>query len=178
MRICYQRAKSETRLNLELGALEALKWDPVTMRIMEKNSPVNHQLNRLEQKFYEFITLNATNLPKYSANYIKDYVLGNNLSRQRSVAKFIDDYFAEAVTNNVNRSPGTVKNYRRSVNHFNNFLRLRKRDNLSFAEMNYEVAADFKNYLVSSDTRWVKKHCRECRSVGRLHLAEKTNKCG
>jgi site-specific recombinase XerD len=151
MRICYQRTKTETRLNIELGALEIMKWDPVTMRIMEKNSPVNHHLNRLEQKFQEFITLNATHLPKYSAHFMKDYVLGNNHSLQRSVAKFIEEYFAEAVTNNVNRSAGTIKNYRRSVNHFNNFLRLRKRENLSFAELNFEVAADFKNYLVNSD---------------------------
>ena len=70
---------------------------PINMRMMERNSPINHHLNRLDQKFHEFIILNATQLPKYNAAYIKDYVLGNNLAQQLNVLKFVDDYFAASI---------------------------------------------------------------------------------
>ena len=71
---------------------------------MERNSPVNHHLNRLDQKFHEFITLNATELPKYSAAFMKDYVLGNNTSQHKTVLKFVDDYFENSVMQNVSRT--------------------------------------------------------------------------
>jgi site-specific recombinase XerD len=151
MRICYKRAKAETRLNIELLEQDILKWDPITMRLMERNSPANHQLNRLDQKFQEFITLNITQLPKYSASYIKDYVLGNDLAQQKSVMKFIDDYFTGSVMQNVSRTAGTIKNYRRSINHFRNFLSLRKQVKLIFEQVDFELAQDFKNYLVNSN---------------------------
>jgi site-specific recombinase XerD len=151
LRICFNRLKSDNRLNIELSEMDILKWDPITMRMMERNSPVNHHLNRLDQKFQEFLTLNATDLPKYSAAFIKDYVLGNNTSKQKTVLKFVDDYFTHSVMQNVSRTPGTIKNYRRSINHLRNFLVLRKQENLAFEQLNYEVASDFKNYLVNSN---------------------------
>jgi hypothetical protein len=126
MRVCYQRAKTETRLNVEVSEMDFLKWDPINMRIVERNSPINHHLNKLDQKFQEFITINATELPKYNAVFIKDYILGNNISARKNVLKFVDDYFTNSVLNNVNRRPGTIKNYRRSINHLSNFLKFRK----------------------------------------------------
>lgn len=72
MRVCFMRAKAESRLNIELSELDALKWDPIMMRLSERNSSVNHHLNRLEQKFQEFINTNATQMPKFNAAYIKN----------------------------------------------------------------------------------------------------------
>lgn len=152
LRICMRGKKSETRLNAELNDEQVLKWDSMTMRVAEKSSQINQQLNRLDQKFQEFITLNVTNLPNYNAAYIKEYVLGNNSSQQKSVLQFVDDYYANSVIQNVSRTPGTIKNYRRSINHLRNFLILRKQENLVFEQLNYDVAADFKNYLVNSNT--------------------------
>jgi len=151
LRVCFNRLKSDTRLNIELSENDLLKWDPITMRLVERNSPVNHHLNRLDQKFHEFITLNATELPKYSASFMKDYVLGNNISQQKTVLKFVDDYFENSVMQNVSRTAGTIKNYRRSINHLRNFLMLRKQENLTFEQLNYELAEDFKSYLVNSN---------------------------
>jgi hypothetical protein len=39
--------KSESRLNAELNEEQLLKWDPLTMRVAEKGSQINQQLNRL-----------------------------------------------------------------------------------------------------------------------------------
>ena len=45
------------------------------MRMAERNSAVNHQLNRLDQKFSEFLILNTNSLSTYTASCMKDYVL-------------------------------------------------------------------------------------------------------
>lgn len=65
--------------------------------------------------------------------------------------QFVDDYFVNAVVNNVSRAAGTIKNYRRSINHLRNFLVQKKQENLVFEQLNYEFAVDFKNYQVSTN---------------------------
>lgn len=151
MRICFRTAKAEGRLNAEIAEKDLLKWDPRTMRLVERNSQVNHQLNRLDQKFTEFLILNANELSLFNAAAIKDYVLGTSKSQALSVMKFIDDYFQDSIANNVNRTPGTIKNYRRAINHFSAFLDLRKQKALLMHQLDFEFAAAFKNYLVCSD---------------------------
>jgi hypothetical protein len=122
MRICYRAAKTESRLNATISENELPKWDPRTMRLTERNSPVNHQLNRLDQKFSDFLILHANELSVYTATYMKDYVLGISKAQLITVIKFVDDYFENAVANNISRTPGTVKTYRRAINHLNAFL--------------------------------------------------------
>ncbi len=151
LRICYQRTKAETRLNVMLTRQEVMRWDPITMRIQDRNSPVNHYLSRIEQKFNEFLIMEATNLPKFEACHIRDYILGFQKSRQIKVLEFVDKYFCDAVANNVGRTQATIKNYRRAINHLVNFLGSRKESGMLLLNLTYEVASDFKNYLVNSN---------------------------
>ena len=151
MRICYRRSKAESRLNAEIMEDEVSKWDARTMRLTERNSSVNHQLNRLDQKFSEFQILHTNDLPAYTAAYMKDYVLGISNAQLITVMKFVDDYFENAVANNVSRTPGTIKNYRRSINHLIAFLAHSNKKSMLLEELNYQFASDFKNYLVNSN---------------------------
>ncbi|MCB9056840.1 MAG: site-specific integrase [Chitinophagales bacterium] len=151
LRVCFKKEKCEARLNIELTDQEVSKWDPLTMRVRERNSALNHSLNRLEQKFQDFLQLNITQLPKYSAVDFRDHIIGANLKINRAVMNFVDTYFEKAVLNNVNRRPGTIKNYRRSINHLRNFLKAKKLESITFDQLNFELAQDFKNYLVCTD---------------------------
>lgn len=151
IRICYKREKSENRLNAEIAETELPKWDPRTMRMIERNSTVNHQLNRLDQQFNDFLIMNAANLPKFSAAYIRDYVLGITKTQSKTIIKFVDDYFESAVANNVSKTPGTVKNYRRAINHLNAYLAYKNLKSLLLDQLNFEIASDFKNYLTNSN---------------------------
>lgn len=150
MRVIYMRLKSECRLNASLLGWELSKWDPITMRVQERNNPVNHQLNRMEQKLSDLLILNSTNLPAFTATSIRDYILGKDSSLKRTVTHFADEYFEKAVLHNVDRASGTIKNYRRSINHLNQYLAYIDKKNLLLEELDYEFASGFKNYLVSS----------------------------
>ncbi len=80
MRICYQAKKCECRLNAEITESEVLKWNPISLRIDERNSAINHLLERLNQKFNDFILLNFSTLPSSSAVAIRDFILGSKKS--------------------------------------------------------------------------------------------------
>ncbi len=166
MRICFRRTKAESRLNAEISQTELSKWDPMTMRMAERNSAVNHQLNRLDQKFTEFLILNTNSLSDYSASYIKDYVLGTSKIQATSVLKFVDDYFENAVANNVSKTAGTIKNYRRSINHLHAFFHLTNQKELLLSQLSFEVASDFKNYLVNSNIEQNRKGMTEVSAAG------------
>ncbi len=131
--------------------MELQTWNPITTRFDAKNHPVNFQMNRLEQKFQEFISLNSTNLSQFDATYVKNHILGINLVQHKTVLIYIDDYFENAVLNNVDRMPGTIKMYRRANNHMKQFLKHRKQESLLMTQLNFEIAQDFKDYLVTSN---------------------------
>lgn len=152
LRVTFQRDKSESRLNAEITQIQLSLWDPITMRVTEKSSPINRQLNQIDGRFHEFLARNSTQLSKFKASQIRDFVLGiERTEKSIDVLKFVDDYFKRAVLHNVNRASATVKNYRRGINHFSKFLQSRKQESLQFDELDYNLAADFNDYLVSSN---------------------------
>ena len=69
---------------------------------MERNAAINHILNRLDQKFSDFMILHSTTLSIHNAAYIKNYILGNYKAQTITVINFIDNYFENEVANNIN----------------------------------------------------------------------------
>jgi site-specific recombinase XerD len=66
----------------------------------------------------------------------------------------------------VNLRPGTLKNYRRAINHLNNFLSARNAKQLLLEEFKYEHASDFKNYLISSNPQLNRTGMTEVSAAG------------
>ena len=151
LRVCFKRKKVENRLNFEIAEKELLRWDPFTMRIQERNSPVNHYLNRIEQKFQDLLIMHATCLQQLSAADIRDMVLGVSKKQVLTIMDFVDKYFEEEVLCNSNKTAGTTKGYRRAINHLKNFFVIRNEPKLTIDKLNYDVAADFKNFLVNKN---------------------------
>jgi len=151
LRIFFKGKKMESRLNFEIAESELSKWDPFTMRMQERNSAVNHYLNRIEQKFQDFRIMEATTLNEHSAETIRNVILGLDKKTALTVMKFTDQFYENNVLKNSNRVPGTIKGYRRAINHLRNFLISRNQQNLTLDKLNYDVASDFKNYLVNKN---------------------------
>ena len=55
MRVTFKRSKSECRLNVCLPENELEKWEPIMQRVSAKNNGVNHVLNRIDEKFQDFL---------------------------------------------------------------------------------------------------------------------------
>jgi len=115
---------------MEHSESDFLNWDPIAMQLNQRNNPINHYLNRIRQKFQEFLMLNATEMGKFSASKIRDIVLGYHQKKIR-VMEFVDKYFQDVVMNNVNRAQGTIKNYQLPINHLQNFISHTKQQTLT-----------------------------------------------
>lgn len=151
IRIAFDRKKSESRLSIEFSETELLKWDPITMRLQERNSAINHALNRLEQKFSDFILAHQADLPRFLPETIKNHVLGIEEKKEIKLTDFVDKYFEKFVLHNVNRTPGTIKNYRRAINHLAAFLKYSNRLSMPVDNVDVAFANDFKNFLVNNN---------------------------
>ena len=53
-RVCLNAKKAETRLTVDMHGKELLKWDPMTMRLIDRNHNANRLLNKIDQKFNDF----------------------------------------------------------------------------------------------------------------------------
>lgn len=92
--------------------------------------------------------------------------LGLHKTQDKRILQFVDEYFLEHVVNNANHTPGTIKNYRRGINHLSAFLRIRQLETLSIEQLNFELAANFMSYLVNIDPTNDRKGMTEVSAAG------------
>jgi integrase len=160
-RICLQGTKAEERINIELTESDLLKWDPMTMRLIDRSSTSNFILNNLDNRFHEFIILNTSTLSRFSARSIMDHIMGKQIVEQTTVWEFANLIFESSIKNNQSLSPGTVRNYRKALNHLLAFLQYRKSEILLVTQLNHDFASEFKDYLLSATEKYSKKAMSE-----------------
>jgi hypothetical protein len=151
-RVCFRGSKAEERLNIEVGNDTLLKWDPMTMRFSDRTLTANKHLNSLDQRFEEFIYFNSTTLYSYNPRKILDHVLSKPEKKEENVIEFIDNYFSKCVEKNSELAAGTIRNYRKSINHLKRFLTIVNKNNLCFNSLSRLFVTEFLQYLKSSDT--------------------------
>ena len=166
MRIFFRGGKAESRLNFDLSPIELLKWDPITMRVQERNASVNHYLNRIEQKFQDFLIIEATNLQNFTPSEIRDELTGTKKKNIPLLMDFIDKFFEEYVLNNPNKAEGTTKNYRRAINHMKSFLQYHKLRSLTIDNFSYDKAVAFKNFLLNKNLEIDRSGMTEVSALG------------
>lgn len=149
-RVIVNRTKAENRLLAEVPETDLLKWDPITMRFTDRGILANHILNGLDQKFLQFVTLNAERIRQLQAREILDHVMGQESRPKTGIIDYVDAYFNNSILNNSNISTGTVKNYRKAVNHLKSFLRHRKTEKMELSELTNSLALEFKDYLLGN----------------------------
>jgi hypothetical protein len=150
LRVSFNRQKAETRLNADVSESQLLKWDPHTMRFADRSLYGNHMLNKLDERFHEFLVAHSLDLHRFPAAEIRDHIIGKPNGVEKSVLQYIDKYYKNAVESNLKLSPGTIKNYRKAIVHFRKFLVHKKLERLTLSGLNNAVALGFKDYLLSS----------------------------
>ena len=128
-RVCSKGQKAEERLNADVPEKELVKWDPMSMRFSDRTFAANKILNVLDRRFEEFLIMNTTSLDKFQPRAILDYVLGKEVNKKKEVTviDYMESYFTKTVQRNTELSPGTVRNYRKSINHFTSFLQVNQK---------------------------------------------------
>jgi hypothetical protein len=89
------------------------------MRLLDRTVMANKLLNAFDQRFENFLLINATGLSKFHPRAILDYVLGREEDKKKEVKIifYVDQYFTKVILANKQLSAGTVRNYKKSLNH-------------------------------------------------------------
>ena len=149
MRISKGPKKVEASLNTSISAEEIQFWNPFTQRLEVEGNTVNKVL---EDIIYEFAGLpyRFKEFTDFSPNDVKAKVLkleANLVTESMDALVYVENHFRTVVLPGKNYSPGTKRNYRKSINHFANYLNFKKQQKVSLASFSSVLAFGFYDYL-------------------------------
>ncbi|MCC6448840.1 MAG: site-specific integrase [Chitinophagaceae bacterium] len=168
MRVLINRKKSESRLSVDISQVELQNWDNKYMRVASNDNNINRMLNKYQLKFDDFLFQRADLINETRPEEIRDYLLGQKQNSTVLILESIKKYFTQFIESNKNISPNTIKTYRKSINHFERFLKLNSKSKLKLTEFNHQHALAFHRYLLSSINECKKLALSEASAAGNI----------
>jgi integrase len=147
IRIIHNGKKSEGKLNTTpLSKLEVTKWDKQNQQFDSTLKFRNKYLNEVEDDFDELLRVKRRMLPSMCALEIRNELLykGKN---DNTLNELINKYLESEIELNVDIKEGTKKNYRKSINHFNEFLVESNNNNIYIENFTPLLASEFKSFI-------------------------------
>jgi integrase len=141
--------KAECRLNAELSDHELAKWNPIQMRLEERNSYVNDTLNAIDVEFKRFQSQNATNQNRYSAAEIRDRLLNKNVQAEPDIYVYCKNYYESSILSKSQLSSGTRKNYMKALNHMERFHAYKGFGSMKLSNIDATYVHSFWDYLLA-----------------------------
>jgi integrase len=149
MRVSKGTKKVEASLNASITEEELKFWNPFTQRLEIEGNTVNKVLEDIN---YEFSGLpyRFKDFMDFSPNDVKAKILkleANLVTESMDALVYIENHFKTIVLPGKNYSMGTKRNYRKAINHFTNYLNLKKQTKVSLANFSSVLAFGFYDYL-------------------------------
>jgi integrase len=158
--------KAESRLNAEITEEEMKRWNPIQMKLEERNSYVNEMIDTINVEFRKFQSLNPTNLSQYSAAQIRDILLYKEEKTEIEIYEYCKRYYENAIVPKRDISDGTKKNYLKALKHlekFNNYKGLQK---LKICDLSINYVNMLWDYLLADIPILKKKGMTEVSASG------------
>ena len=145
--------KTEASLDIYLNDKEVNQWNPILMRVDLPDCHANKLLNKLDIKMEELKVKYYPDFNQLSPIQIKNELLNSDRTRhspkEMLVLDYVNKYFQEIVLPNSSFAKGTKKNYKKSINHFSDFLTFYKLEKIRLKDLSVKHALQFKDYLLS-----------------------------
>jgi hypothetical protein len=77
LRVLHNDQKVEAGLNEEFSEMDLRKWNPMSMRLDDRNANQNKILNSISNRFDEFKIVTARKLHHYDAKLVRDILMCN-----------------------------------------------------------------------------------------------------
>lgn len=149
LRVLHQQTKREKRLNISIKENELANWNYQIGQLNAKSSSVNSYILKIQDEFNNWNSLNAKDPNKHNAYELIELLTG---TKQKQIEKNLLDYFEDYYNNLKEKKTGftigTIKNYRKSINHFKKYLILNKLDKIKIDNFSKIHAQKFKEYLL------------------------------
>lgn len=153
LKITFDGQKAEMRLppTIDLTENDLPYWDETIMRLKGKNSPINHYLNKLEGTYGDYM-LQQNYAPLDSLPEILKIISGEKVNKQKiKVIDFMSQFLQNQIEPDNSRTPGTIRNYRKPIAHFQKFMTQSSFKNLALGDFKYEHAKQFQLYFGSPE---------------------------
>ena len=166
LRIIGFREKAEARLSIEVPSNFINCWNSKLMRFSTENQTANQLINKYQQKFDEYVLLNADKLGETNPKSIRDAIMGMDKRKVILAKEYVNTYYTKSILPKDGITAGTKKNYSKSINHFNAFLYLKKIENIPLQKLTQVIGRDFYEYLLSEIPEKKKKKMTEPSAAG------------
>lgn len=168
LRIINNRGKAEIRLSIDVDEQTLHLWNPRMMRFEDSKLPINKLLNKLQTEFDELVYRSSTKLNELSAKDLRDHLLGSKTPKGDLVINFLWQYYHNSLLNKSTIEHGTKKNYKKAINHLEQFLLHSQRTELALTDFSFTISNEFKDYLLSDIPEKNKKGMVESSASGNI----------
>lgn len=149
IRVLNKRGKAEGRINIpSFSEKIAALFDPIHFRFPKEYSYLNDVISKIELDFHDFLRENGDNIINFSPRQIRDSLLKRDVVEKQSLIKIMDE-FQQQVYQDINKSYGTKKHYKKSLKHFRKFLAYTNKEYIYADQFTSGDAENFVTYLIS-----------------------------
>lgn len=153
IRVIHLRKKAEGKLSvIPISEIDLVDWNSDLQRFNSKKEKLiqyNIFLNELQNEFHNYLRSNVSQMAKISAKDIRDHLLSRNFCPETKVIQAVNDYYKNIIEPDADKALGTKKNYKKSINHFVQFLKHKKLLNTTVKNFKRKHASMFVDYLKS-----------------------------
>lgn len=151
IRVIHLRKKAEGKLSvIPISEIDLIAWNSDLQRFNSKKEKLiqyNIFLNELQNEFHNYLRSNVSQMAKISAKDIRDHLLSRNFCPETKVVQATTDYYENIIEPDTDKALGTKKNYKKSINHFTQFLKHKKLINTTVKDFKRKHASMFVDYL-------------------------------
>ena len=155
LRVVHNRQKSEGRISATLiPKCDIDHWSVDHQRFNSKQKHLvahNILLNEIQNEFHNFLRLHISGMSTKSPQEITNHLLSRHKETFESVTDVITAYYENVIFPDVDKAPGTKKNYKKSINYLRNYLLFNKHGKLGIKDFSHFHASKFIDYLKTPD---------------------------
>ncbi|MCF8273565.1 MAG: site-specific integrase [Flavobacteriaceae bacterium] len=163
LRIIHDRKKAEGKISAtKISSKDIKYWDEDLQRFSSKQRHLlahNILLNEIQNEFHNYLRIHLTKMGTVTPHQITDYLLSRKKDEEGiSVINAANQFYDKIIFPDVDKAPGTKRNYKKSINHLCNFLEHKK--------LNFLGIKDFKKLHVSMFIEYLKTPIPEQEKIG------------
>ncbi|SFZ93533.1 Site-specific recombinase XerD [Flaviramulus basaltis] len=151
LRIIHNLKKSEGKISTtKISCKDIKNWDEDMQRFSSKQKHLlehNILLNKIQNEFHNYLRTHITKMAEVRPHQITDYLLSREKNENITVIDAANQFYDKVIFPDVDKAPGTKRNYKKSINHLCNFLEYKKLDCLGVKDFKKLHVSMFIDYL-------------------------------
>ena len=149
LRVSKNVVKAEANLNVAIEEKELKNWDEFSQLHNSKNSVINSKILEVNEEFkglkYRY---NEEDYKHFTPQEIRDKITKKEIviNEPDLLVDYINKHY-ESLLEIKNLGDGTIRNYKKSITHFKNYIDYTKQQKVKIKDFSPQMAFEFYQYL-------------------------------